>query len=70
MTFIGYAFFNLLITKTEQLNNYADEKVRLFCVENKRLIFWAYVLLGVSTLSCLMIICFTYCDKQGSELNE
>jgi hypothetical protein len=41
---------------TEKLIDEADEKVRSFCVEKRRLRFWIYVLLGISTLFSLIII--------------
>jgi hypothetical protein len=55
---------------TEQLINDADEKVRALCVEasslryeNKRLRFWVYVLLGVSTVFTSMLIYSYYYNK-------
>jgi hypothetical protein len=48
---------------TEQLINNADEKVRSLCVENKRLRFWVYILLSISTVFALMLIYFFYSGK-------
>ena len=35
---------------TEELINDADEKIKSLYSENKRLRFWVYVLLGISTV--------------------
>ncbi len=65
---------------TDQLINYADEKVRSLCVKNKTLKIWVYILLGISSLFSLMLIYSFYCgkfnlykhnlDTQSKKLNE
>jgi hypothetical protein len=59
---------------TENLLFNAEERVRSLCAENNRLIFWVYVLLGISSLfSLILIYCWCYgklCFYKGTEFQR
>ncbi len=58
---------------TEVLINDANDKVRSLCIENKRLIVWVYIFLGISTLFGVALIYFFCYGKfclYKSEISE